>query len=77
MVYNHKSAKAIEYMIVDGLLAAEKHLHIADKVFEPEEYVYLTDNVMPFIQASRDPVSFSFILFRSRLSKNNEAYNIS
>ena len=59
MVYNHKSAKAIEYMIVDGLLAAEKHLHISDKVFEPEEYVYLTDNVMPFIQASRDPVSLS------------------
>ena len=73
MVYNHKSTKAIEYMIVDGLLAAEKHLHIADKVFEPEEYVYLTDNVMPFIQASRDPVS----LFHFHLDKNNEVYNVS
>ena len=72
MVYNHKSAKAIEYMIVDGLLAAEKHMHIADKVFEPEEYVYVTDNVMPFILASSDPVSFSFILFHSHLSEKQQ-----
>ena len=37
----------IEYMIVDALLAAEPHLKIADQVYKPEKYVYLTDDIMP------------------------------
>ncbi|RDB20331.1 Deoxynucleoside triphosphate triphosphohydrolase SAMHD1 [Hypsizygus marmoreus] len=55
IVYNHKAAKAIEYMIIDGLLAAEPHLHIADRVFDPEKYLHLTDDIMPQIEASTEP----------------------
>ncbi|KAF8164734.1 hypothetical protein B0H34DRAFT_686383 [Crassisporium funariophilum] len=53
--YNHKSAKAIEYMIIDALLAAEPHMHIAERVFDPEEFLYLTDDIMPRIQSTREP----------------------
>ncbi|EPQ59809.1 HD-domain/PDEase-like protein [Gloeophyllum trabeum ATCC 11539] len=54
-IYNHKTAKAIEYMIIDALLAAEPHMKIAEQVFDPERYVYLTDDLMPRIEMSRDP----------------------
>lgn len=54
MVYNHKAAKAIEYMIIDGLLAADPHVKIAERVFQKEKYLYLTDNIMNIIEASDD-----------------------
>lgn len=44
-------------MVIDGLLAAEPHLHIAEQVFKPERYLHLTDNIMPTIEASTSPVS--------------------
>jgi len=55
-------------MIIDALLSAEPHLKIAKRVFEPEKYLHLTDNIMPFIEASTEPVtnlsqSFSFFIF--------------
>ncbi|GLB33172.1 putative metal dependent phosphohydrolases with conserved 'HD' motif [Lyophyllum shimeji] len=55
MVYNHKAAKAIEYMVVDALLAAEPYLHIAEQVFDPDRFLYLTDNILLTIEASTDP----------------------
>ncbi|KAF8994577.1 hypothetical protein BDQ17DRAFT_1251557 [Cyathus striatus] len=55
IIYNHKAAKAIEYMIIDGLLKADPYLNIARKVEHPEEYVHLTDNIMPFIEANNHP----------------------
>ncbi|KAF5371517.1 hypothetical protein D9615_009616 [Tricholomella constricta] len=54
MVYNHKAAKAIEYMIIDALLAAEPHMQIARQVFCPDKYLHLTDNIMPQIEATTD-----------------------
>ncbi|KAF8890397.1 hypothetical protein BD779DRAFT_1704306 [Infundibulicybe gibba] len=54
-VYNHKAAKAIEYMIIDGLLEAEPILNFAQQVFIPEKYIHLTDDIMPRIEASDDP----------------------
>ncbi|PPQ80277.1 hypothetical protein CVT26_008850 [Gymnopilus dilepis] len=68
-IYNHKAvrcwdyrltssslvAKAIEYMIIDGLLKAEPHLKIAERVLDPKKYLHLTDDIMPFIEASEDP----------------------
>ncbi|KZT23172.1 HD-domain/PDEase-like protein [Neolentinus lepideus HHB14362 ss-1] len=54
-IYNHKTAKAIEYMIIDALLAAEPHMKIAEQVFNPEKYVYLTDDLMSRIEMSEDP----------------------
>ncbi|KAG5350405.1 hypothetical protein C0989_011193 [Termitomyces sp. Mn162] len=55
MIYSHKAAKAIEYMIIDGLLAAEPHLKIANRVDDPRKYLYLTDDIMGRIEESTDP----------------------
>ncbi|KAJ7705829.1 hypothetical protein B0H14DRAFT_3027083 [Mycena olivaceomarginata] len=55
MIYNHKTAKAIEYMIVDALVLAEPHLKIADRVLIPKKFLYLTDDLMPRIEASEEP----------------------
>ena len=52
------SAKAIEYMITDALLAAEPYLKIAEQIDKPEKYVHLTDDIMPEIERSNAPVSF-------------------
>jgi len=55
-------AKAIEYMIIDALIAAEPHLHIAEQVFDPDRYLHLTDDIMTRIEASTDPVrAFPFL----------------
>jgi hypothetical protein len=49
-------ATAIEHMLVDALLSADLHLKFAKKVFEPEQYLHLTDAIMPRIEATTDPV---------------------
>lgn len=49
-IYNHKTAKAIEYMIIDALLLAEPYLKIASRVFDPKEFTYLTDDIMTQIE---------------------------
>ncbi|KAF8189702.1 hypothetical protein BJ912DRAFT_925872 [Pholiota molesta] len=54
-VYNHKTTKAIEYMIVDALSAADEYLGITKRMFSPEEYVHLTDHIMTEIEASKVP----------------------
>ena len=58
-------ARAIEYMIVDALLAAEPKMRFARHIRNPKQYVYLTDDLMPRIEASEDPVCVSiiFVLF--------------
>ncbi|KAF8812642.1 HD-domain/PDEase-like protein [Phlegmacium glaucopus] len=53
--YNHKAAVSIEYMIIDALLSADPHLNIANRVFEPERYLHLTDTIMPLIEATTEP----------------------
>ncbi|KXN88335.1 hypothetical protein AN958_07480 [Leucoagaricus sp. SymC.cos] len=55
MIYNHKAAKAIEYMIIDALLAAEPHMHIAERVFDPEKFVHLNDSIKDEIERSTNP----------------------
>ncbi|KAK7046019.1 hypothetical protein VNI00_007014 [Paramarasmius palmivorus] len=54
MVYNHKTAKAIEYMFIDALLLADPFLKISDSVFNPKRYVHLTDSIMERIEESED-----------------------
>lgn len=44
-------------MIIDGLLAAEPILKIAERVFQPDRYLHLTDDIMPQIEADPNPVS--------------------
>ncbi|EPS95195.1 hypothetical protein FOMPIDRAFT_1025878 [Fomitopsis schrenkii] len=54
-VYGHKTAKAIEYMIVDALLAAEPYLNFARHIFDPKRYLHLTDDIRVRIEASEGP----------------------
>ncbi|KAF7354636.1 hypothetical protein MSAN_01377100 [Mycena sanguinolenta] len=55
MIYNHKTAKAIEYMIVDALILAEPYLKIAEKVWQPKKFLYLTDDIMQRIESGDEP----------------------
>ncbi|PPR04920.1 hypothetical protein CVT24_007164 [Panaeolus cyanescens] len=50
--YNHKSAKAIEYMIIDALLAADPHMNIVQRIDNPKSYLYLTDSILERIEES-------------------------
>ncbi|KAG7096279.1 hypothetical protein E1B28_003727 [Marasmius oreades] len=54
MVYNHKTAKAIEYMIIDALHLADPYMGISKAVFNPKQYLNLTDSIMDRIEASDD-----------------------
>ncbi|KAH9853312.1 HD-domain/PDEase-like protein [Lenzites betulinus] len=68
-IYTHKTAKAIEYMIVDALTKAEPAMHIANRLEDPKEYLHLTDHIMTEIEASKDPrlVEAQAILRRIRV----------
>lgn len=52
-VYLHKTSKAIEYMIVDMLLAADEYLQISSTVDDPTRYTYLTDGIIEEIGRSK------------------------
>lgn len=54
-IYNHKTAKAIEYMIVDALLSADKHMHFAKDISNARRFLYLTDDIMTRIEATEQP----------------------
>jgi len=54
-IYNHKTAKAIEHMIVDALLAAEPHLKFSSYINDPKKYLGLTDDIRTEIQRSSAP----------------------
>ena len=58
-------ARAIEYMIVDALLAAEPIMRFADHVTNPEKYLRLTDSIVEMIQMSDDEVNAVPPLFSS------------
>ena len=44
-------------MIIDALILAEPHMKIAHRVFQPDKYLHLTDEIMGWIEANEDPVS--------------------
>lgn len=50
------TAKAIEYMVVDALLAADPILNISGRISDPERYIYLTDSILEEIERSTDPL---------------------
>ncbi|CAO3687955.1 hypothetical protein G6F70_003663 [Rhizopus microsporus] len=54
-IYTHRVGTAIELMIVDAFLAANDYLKIADMVDNPEDYLYLTDNIVHTIECSKCP----------------------
>ena len=56
-VYTHKTAKAIELMLVDAMVKADSVFRIGEAVEDPELYVQLNDAIIPRIQFSKEPVS--------------------
>ncbi|EUC66582.1 DNA replication factor C, large subunit [Rhizoctonia solani AG-3 Rhs1AP] len=55
MIYNHKSCKSIELMIIDALVLADPFMQLADKIHNAEEYLYLNDSVLLDIERSKAP----------------------
>ncbi|KAF9558393.1 HD-domain/PDEase-like protein [Agrocybe pediades] len=53
--YNHKTAKAIEYMIIDALIAADPYLKISGRIWDPKKFLYLTDSLLETIESSEAP----------------------
>lgn len=53
------TAKAIEHMIIDALLAAEPYMKIAGQIEDPKQFVYLTDDIKSRIQMTTVPVRLS------------------
>ena len=54
-VYTHRGGKAIEYMLVDALLAADPYLKMSAMIDNPDEYLYLTDAILKEIERSKVP----------------------
>lgn len=55
-IYNHLTVHSIEIILCDVLKAAHKVLCDFEKIiYEPEQYTYLTDNIIYDIQISKDP----------------------
>jgi HD superfamily phosphohydrolase len=55
-VYTHRVGKAIEYMLTDALLSADRVMGISAAITRPEEYLHLTDDIVRQIERSREPV---------------------
>lgn len=49
-------AKAIEYMMLDSLLSANRHMRFAEYMKDPRKYLYLNDSLINRIEASEEPV---------------------
>lgn len=80
-IYNHKTstyhvayilfyadvdiARAIEYMIMDVLLIAQKHMKFAEYIDVPEKYLHLTDDLFHRINMTESEVSLCNCSFRS------------
>ncbi|KAJ7136411.1 hypothetical protein C8R43DRAFT_1020694 [Mycena crocata] len=54
-VYNHKTAKAIEFMLVDAWKAADPVMNYADRMADPAKFLHLTDDIVQEIERSVDP----------------------
>ncbi|KAF9401473.1 SAM domain and HD [Mortierella sp. AD011] len=54
-VYTHRVGKAVEYMLTDALLAADSVMGISSAIFNAEEYLYLTDDIVRRIESSHKP----------------------
>ncbi|RHY43747.1 hypothetical protein DYB34_011579, partial [Aphanomyces astaci] len=51
-IYNHRKGKAVEYMICDALLLADKELGISSSTESPERFQYMTDHIVKTIECS-------------------------
>ncbi|KAI9298613.1 HD phosphohydrolase domain-containing protein [Neoconidiobolus thromboides FSU 785] len=50
----NKTCRSMDMMIVDIFLKAEPTLKLSDKIFNPEEYLYLNDNIIEEIEKSKE-----------------------
>ena len=55
-IYTHKVGKAVEFMIVDALLAADPYLHLSTSIDHPERYMNMTDSILREIEKSKQEV---------------------
>jgi deoxynucleoside triphosphate triphosphohydrolase SAMHD1 len=70
-ILNEEStAKAIENMMVDAMLAAEPYLNISSQIYDPRKYLELTDDIRTEIQRSQAPVSTYVFRISSALDDN-------
>ena len=49
-VYTHKKAKAIEFMVVDALLEADRALKFSEDIWSPEAFIRLDDNLLDYVE---------------------------
>jgi len=49
-VYTHKKAKAIEFMVVDALLEADRALKFSEDIWSPEAFLRLDDNLLDYVE---------------------------
>ncbi|KAL3656705.1 hypothetical protein V7S43_018369 [Phytophthora oleae] len=52
-IYNHRKGKAVEFMICDAMLLADKELGISAATQTPEDFQFLTDHIVHSIEASK------------------------
>jgi hypothetical protein len=70
MLNEESTAKAIENMMVDAMLAAEPYLKIASQIYDPKRYLELTDDIRTEIQRSQAPVSTYVLRISTSLDDN-------
>lgn len=54
-IYTHRVGKAVEYMLTDALLAADRIMGISSSIQIPEDYLHITDDIVRQIERSREP----------------------
>jgi hypothetical protein len=47
--YNHRVCQAIDHMITDALVEANPVFHFVDNLYNPDEYVKYTDDILNHI----------------------------
>lgn len=71
IVYTHKKAKAIEFMLVDAMLEADDCLKIAERVKDPAAFLRLDDTILKQIEFTSDDVVAEY----PRMRKARELVN--
>ncbi|GJQ13435.1 hypothetical protein GpartN1_g5226.t1 [Galdieria partita] len=55
IVYNHRTSKAIDYMLMDILLYADSYFDISKSIFDCTNFIRMTDSILYAIEHSREP----------------------
>ncbi len=64
-VYTHPVVRAVDHMIKDALILANRQLHLEEIIFCPEKYIYLTDHIIEsIVQSPQDVFIFLNVGFK-------------